>query len=256
MDFLSVPQLSGNLPRSIAFNPVDDPKKVGSPVPDAAACCWRRRQLHGHILLPAACVCCWGRSHQRAAAEHLLHTRHCLQAKDSARIRDKILEHMPHALIVGAGAPAAKQLHEDIEKIVQYTIDRCGLRRRCSVRSAGALAASSACLGAAHCPPPPPAPQGVCAALVCREGRKFKELENQRTEVSWGLEAVAALWATTAEAAREFPEHSPLVRWAAHPPALGLAAGHPGKGSSLVPCSAAHACTGCAAYRLLRSMPA
>lgn len=46
------------------------------------------------------------------------------QAKDSARIRDKVLEHMPHALVVGTGGPPAKQLHEDLEKIVQYTIDQ------------------------------------------------------------------------------------------------------------------------------------
>lgn len=58
----------------------------------------------------------------------------------------------------------------------------------------------------------PIVPTYMLAVPCCREGRKFKELENQRTEVSWGMESLAGLWASTAEAAKEFPEHSPLVR--------------------------------------------
>jgi len=36
-------------------------------------------------------------------------------------------------------------------------------------------------------------------------------LENQRVEVLWAEEAVAALWAVSAAAKAEFPEHTPLV---------------------------------------------
>lgn len=43
------------------------------------------------------------------------------KAKDAVRIRDKILTHFPNAILLGAGAPQCRQLHDDLTKIAQYT---------------------------------------------------------------------------------------------------------------------------------------
>ncbi|KAI8473488.1 MAG: hypothetical protein J3K34DRAFT_518962, partial [Monoraphidium minutum] len=91
------------------------------------------------------------------------------KAKDSVRIRDKLLEHYPNAVVVGASSPHAKQLMDDLTKISQHTERKYTRQIR-------------------------------------------DNIENQKVEVLWAEEAVAALWAVSAAARAEFPEHTPLVR--------------------------------------------
>lgn len=43
------------------------------------------------------------------------------KSRDSHKIRDKILEHKPNAILVSTTAPQSKQLKDDMEKISQYT---------------------------------------------------------------------------------------------------------------------------------------
>lgn len=43
------------------------------------------------------------------------------KSKDSQKIREKILEHKPNAILVSTNAPQAKQIKDDMEKISQYT---------------------------------------------------------------------------------------------------------------------------------------
>ncbi|KAG2438290.1 hypothetical protein HYH02_010988 [Chlamydomonas schloesseri] len=45
------------------------------------------------------------------------------KSKDAARIREKLLEHLPHAVLVGISAPACRQLHEDMRNIVDSLLE-------------------------------------------------------------------------------------------------------------------------------------
>eukprot|EP00198_Chlamydomonas_reinhardtii_P008324 XP_001697661.1 glycine rich protein [Chlamydomonas reinhardtii] len=45
------------------------------------------------------------------------------KSKDAARIREKLLEHLPHAVLVGIAAPACRQLHEDMRNIVDSLLE-------------------------------------------------------------------------------------------------------------------------------------
>lgn len=42
------------------------------------------------------------------------------KARDSGKLREAVLNHRPNAILVGTGAPQAKQLKDDLDKIVQY----------------------------------------------------------------------------------------------------------------------------------------
>ncbi|GFR40315.1 hypothetical protein Agub_g851, partial [Astrephomene gubernaculifera] len=45
------------------------------------------------------------------------------KSKDAARIREKLLEHLPHAVLVGMCAPACRQLQEDIRNIADSLLE-------------------------------------------------------------------------------------------------------------------------------------
>ncbi|GLC44284.1 hypothetical protein PLESTB_000760900 [Pleodorina starrii] len=45
------------------------------------------------------------------------------KSKDAARIREKLLEHLPHAVLVGMSAPQCRQLHEDIRNIADSLLE-------------------------------------------------------------------------------------------------------------------------------------
>ncbi len=133
-------QLSGNIPRSISFEPVRFlgswfrmlEVMVGAPSQSLQLC---KHDVVVKTSLPAST------SVLRLAIGWVVFftTRNWLcystdcwlccpcpqvadpkKARDAARIGDKILEHLPHAIIVGAGAPQARQLKDDVEKISQY----------------------------------------------------------------------------------------------------------------------------------------
>jgi hypothetical protein len=43
------------------------------------------------------------------------------KSRDSHKIREKILEHKPNAILVATSSPQSKQIKDDMEKISQYT---------------------------------------------------------------------------------------------------------------------------------------
>lgn len=43
------------------------------------------------------------------------------KSRDSHKIREKILEHKPNAILVATSSPQSKQIYMDMEKISQYT---------------------------------------------------------------------------------------------------------------------------------------
>ncbi|GLI70134.1 hypothetical protein VaNZ11_014942 [Volvox africanus] len=45
------------------------------------------------------------------------------KSKDATRIREKLLEHLPHAVLVGISAPQCRQLHEDIRNIADSLLE-------------------------------------------------------------------------------------------------------------------------------------
>ncbi len=45
------------------------------------------------------------------------------QSKDAARLRDKLLEHLPHAVLVGVSAPDCRQLLVDVGSIAESLLE-------------------------------------------------------------------------------------------------------------------------------------
>jgi hypothetical protein len=89
-------------------------------------------------------------------------------------------------------------------------------------RGRGTAGTASSVLGRLiSCPASKPGPESRAHPTFCprppltpphRFQRQIRDnLENQRVEVLWAEEAVAALWAVSAAARAEFPEHTPLV---------------------------------------------
>ena len=72
-------------------------------------------QLSGHIPRTV------NTGREQASGYHYDPASDPKKSKDSLRIRDKILQHLPNAILLGAGAPQARQLKDDLDKINQYT---------------------------------------------------------------------------------------------------------------------------------------
>ena len=53
---------------------------------------------------------------------YLRATAGALQAKDAERIRDFILEHSPHVVLVGASGMECRQLKEDLDSIRDHIL--------------------------------------------------------------------------------------------------------------------------------------
>ncbi len=45
------------------------------------------------------------------------------QSRDAAKIREKLLEHLPHAVLVGLSCRECRQLHDDIRNIADSLLE-------------------------------------------------------------------------------------------------------------------------------------